>query len=117
MQERRIVFTIGVAYATPSDKLAMVSKLLREAVERESNIRFDRAHFKGFAASSLEFEVVYIVLSPDYNLYMDIQQSINLWLFEKFGELGIKFASPQPPTVNIQAGELTPKNDADDEKK
>ncbi|WP_254510502.1 mechanosensitive ion channel family protein [Anatilimnocola floriformis] len=111
MQERRIVFTIGVSYQTPGDKLASVSKLLREAVETQSNIRFDRAHFKGFAASSLEFEAVYFVLTPDYNLYMDIQQAINLWLFEKFGEAGIKFASPQPTTVNIQATDLTAKGE------
>ena len=115
MQERRIVFTINISYQTPGDKLATVSQLLRTAVERESNIRFDRAHFKGFVASALEFEVVYIVLSPDYNLSMDIQQSINLWLFEKFGEQGIKFASPQPTTVNIQAADPT-KADSDEKK-
>lgn len=99
MQERRIVFTIGVTYQTPAEKVANISKLLREAVERETNIRFDRAHFKGFAASSLEFETVYFVLSPDFNQYMDIQQSINLWLFERLAAEGIKFASPQPSVV------------------
>jgi small-conductance mechanosensitive channel len=115
MQERRIVFTIGVTYQTPTEKVASISKLLREAVERETNIRFDRAHFKGFAASSLEFETVYFVLSPDYNLYMDIQQSINLWLYERFAAEGIKFASPQPPVV-IQGAEA-PKPTVDEDSK
>lgn len=115
MQERRIVFTIGVTYQTPPEKVASIAKLLREAVERETNIRFDRAHFKGFAASSLEFETVYFVLSPDFNLYMDIQQSINLWLLERFTQDGIKFAAPQPPVVIQGAG--APKPTGDDESK
>lgn len=115
MQERRIVFTIGVTYQTPVEKVPSIAKFLREAVERESNIRFDRAHFKGFAASSLEFETVYFVLSPDFNLYMDIQQSINLWLLERFTAEGIKFASPQPPVV-IQGAEA-PKPTVDEDSK
>ncbi len=117
MQERRIVFTIGVTYQTPTEKVASISKMLREAVEREANIRFDRAHFKGFAASSLEFETVYFVLSPDFNLCMDIQQSINLWLLERFAAEGIKFASPQPPVVIQGAEAPKPTADADSKTK
>jgi len=117
MQERRIAFTVGVSYQTPPEKVELVSKLLREAVERETNIRFDRAHFKGFAASALEFETVYFVLSPDYNLYMDIQQSMNLWLLNRFAEEGIKFAFPQPP-VAVQGAEVKqePKAEAEEKK-
>lgn len=107
MQERRIVFTIGVKYETPTEKVALIPQLLRAAVERESNVRFDRAHFKGFAASALEFETVYFVTSPDFNLSMDLQQSINFWLLNRFAEEGIKFASPQP-TVVVQPAEAKP---------
>jgi len=34
------------------------------------------------------------VQSPDYNVYMDVQQSINLALMERFEEEGIEFAYP-----------------------
>jgi small-conductance mechanosensitive channel len=54
----------------------------------------DRAHFKGFGSASLDFEVVYYVAVPDYNAYMDIQQTINLALYEKFADQGIEFAYP-----------------------
>ena len=43
---------------------------------------------------SLDFEVVYYVLSPNYNVYMDIQQAINLSIHEKFEKEGIEFAYP-----------------------
>jgi small-conductance mechanosensitive channel len=38
---------------------------------------------------------VYCVLSPDYNLYMDIQRSINFAIHSRFEEEGIGFAVPE----------------------
>ena len=58
------------------------------------NTRFDRAHFKSFGDSSLDFEVVYYVLTSDYTKFMDIQQEINQQLFETFEREGIGFAYP-----------------------
>ena len=57
-------------------------------------VRFDRAHFSAHGDWSLRFEVVYYVLSPDYNIYMDIQQAINLRIFEEFENMGLEFAYP-----------------------
>jgi len=37
---------------------------------------------------------VYWVLSSDYNVYMDIQQEINLSLAARFEELKVEFAYP-----------------------
>ena len=34
------------------------------------------------------------MLSPDYTLYMDIQQAINLRLYRELAEEGIEFAYP-----------------------
>ena len=53
-----------------------------------------RAHFQAYGTSSLDFEIVYYVLAPDYNLYMDIQQAINLRIHERFEQEGIAFAYP-----------------------
>ena len=65
MRERRILFTIGVLYETPYEKLAKIPSMIREIIEEQDTSRFDRAHFKGFGESDLTFEVVYHVLSPD----------------------------------------------------
>jgi small-conductance mechanosensitive channel len=94
MRERRIVFTVGVVYQTPKEKLEKIPQIIREIIEAQENVRFDRAHFKEFGPSSLNFEVVYWVLDPDYTLYMNIQQAINLALFERFAQEGIEFAHP-----------------------
>ena len=45
-------------------------------------------------ASSLDFEIVYIVNTPEYGVYMDVQQAINFALFERFADEGIDFAYP-----------------------
>lgn len=94
MDTRRIVFSFGIAYDTPADKVREVSALVRRIVEGIERTRFDRAHFLSFGESQLSFEVVYIVLSSDYNVYMDIQQEINLSLLQGLRDLKVRFALP-----------------------
>jgi small-conductance mechanosensitive channel len=94
METRRIVFGIGVTYETPVEQVKMIPGLLKEIVESESRVKFDRAHFKAFGDSSLDYEIVYIINSSDFNTYMDIQQDFNFQIYQKFGELGISIAFP-----------------------
>lgn len=94
MQTRRAVFTVGVVYETPPAKLRAIPRLVREAIEREQLTRFDRCHLLKFGSYSLDYETVYTVMSSDFNKYADIQQSINLSLFERFAAEGIEFAYP-----------------------
>ncbi len=94
MDERRVLFQFGAIYQTPYEKLVRIPAIVREIVESLDKTRFDRAHFKAYGDSSLDFEVVYSVRDPDYNLYRDIQQAINLALFRRFAEEGIEFAYP-----------------------
>jgi small-conductance mechanosensitive channel len=94
MYERRVVFTIGVVYQTPYEKISQIPAIIRTAVESNSQARFDRAHFKEYGDFSLKFEVVYWIHDPDYTVYMDIQQAINLDIFKQFSEAGIEFAYP-----------------------
>lgn len=94
MLERRIVFSIGVTYDTEADKLKIIPDIIKKIIENTGQTRFDRSHFKDFGNFSLNFETVYWVISPDYNIYMDIQQKINLEIYEKFQEQGITFAYP-----------------------
>lgn len=94
MRERRVVFGFGVAYQTSRERIREIPAIVRAAIEAQPLARFDRAHFKAFGASSLEFEVVYYVNSPDFNPYMDTQQEINLAIMRGFEERGIRFAYP-----------------------
>jgi small-conductance mechanosensitive channel len=112
MQERRAVFRFGVVYGTDPAKLRAIPGIVRESIEALENTRFDRSHFKSFGDSSLEFETVYYMTVPDYNSYMDVQQAINLTLFERFAAEGIEFAFPTR-TVYSHAVASGPARNAD----
>ncbi len=94
MQERRVMFRLGVTYNTRTDVLKKIPAQIKTIVEAVPHTRFDRAHFVGFGPSSLDFEIVYFVLSPDLNVSLDIQQTINLAIKNQFDSLGIEFAFP-----------------------
>jgi small-conductance mechanosensitive channel len=105
LAERRIVFGFGVTYDTGYEKLAKIPSIVREIITSVEKTRFDRAHFKEYGDSSLNFEVVYIVLDPDYNIYMDVQQKINLEIYRRVGEQRIEFAFP---TRTLYLNSVTP---------
>lgn len=94
LQERRIVFEVALTYACSPEQARAVPKLIENIVSHQDKARFDRSHLRTFGESALEFETVYIVLDPSYNVYMDVQQEINLGILEAFNELGVTFAHP-----------------------
>lgn len=94
MYERRVVFTVNVVYETPIEKLKIIPDILKAAITSQENVRLDRAHLFKLGSSSVDYEIVYYVLQSDYNVYMDIQQSINFHIMEQFKEEGIEFAYP-----------------------
>ncbi len=93
MYERRVVFNLNIDYRTPLEKIRLIPELLKSIVKEQERARFDRAHFASYGDWSLRFEVVYYVLSPDYNIYMDIQQAINLRINETFASHEIYFVT------------------------
>lgn len=94
MQRRRIVFGVGVTYETPVEEVRGIPAILKQIVESQDQVTFDRAHFKGFGDSSLDFEIVYFVENAAFNTYMDIQQEINLQIYQQFGDRNISIAFP-----------------------
>lgn len=107
MSERRIKFSFGLTYQTTRQKLGRVPSLVKEIVDGQGDARFDRAHFKAFGDSSLDFEVVYYMTLSAYTAYMDTQHAINLALYEKFEKEGIEFAYPTR-TIFVEGGEPVP---------
>lgn len=94
MAERRVAFNFRLVYQTPVDKLKLAKKIVSDIIETEESARFDRVHFKEYGDFSLNFEAVYFVTVPDIKTWMDIQEDINLKIFEQFAKEGIEFAYP-----------------------
>lgn len=92
MRERRIQFSIKLSPKTPLDKLALVPEMLQNIITSQSDVRFSRAHFHEIGDNYLRYECVYYTLAPDYDLYMDAQQSINLAILRTFEAEQILFS-------------------------
>ena len=101
MTQRRALFQLDVHYGTPVAALAAVPGAVREIIEATPDVRFDRCHLLRCAPTTLQFEVVYFVTSPDFRAYAAAQQSINLRILERFRVLGVIFAAVAPTPVRL----------------
>jgi len=108
MQERRVQFSLGVTYQTSGEKLRRIPGLIRAVLEREKErIRIDRIHFREIGESAFLFEIAYFVLSPDYNVYMDVQQALNFGIRDVFEAEGIGFAYPTRSVIVERPAEVS----------
>jgi small-conductance mechanosensitive channel len=74
--------------------LQEIPTIITGIVEGLEDVRIDRSHLKSFDDSAITFETVYYVLQPEYAVYMDRQQAINLAIHEAFERANIGFAFP-----------------------
>lgn len=94
MEQRRVQFRIGVTYETSAASLRRIPEIITKVFESIPSVTLDRVHFADFGDFSLNFEIVYFVLNSDYNRYMDVQQKVNLEIFDWFNKEEIDFAYP-----------------------
>jgi small-conductance mechanosensitive channel len=94
MEKRRVLFSLGVIYQTTSEQLKEIPGIIKKSIDETEMSEFDRAHFVSYGDFSLNFDIVYYVLSGDYGKYRDIQQEINFTIKEEFEKRGIEFAYP-----------------------
>lgn len=103
MEERRVILRFGVLYSSDADLVEAVPGEVKGIIEAVDGVRFDRAHFAGFGESSLDFEAIYWILAPEYPVFMDKQQTVNLALLRRIREMGLDFAFPTR-TLHIASG-------------
>lgn len=92
--KRRVAFSFGVAYETPTKKLKSIPGIVKEIIEKQKLTEFDRTYFTDFGDFSLNFGVVFFYNSGDYAEFLSAQQEINFSLKERFEKEGIEFAYP-----------------------
>jgi len=94
LEKRRIVFTIGVTYDTPLEKLKKIPPLIRGIFQNLDTADLERVHFTEFGDCSLKFLISYYVNSADYTEYLETQQKLNFDIKEAFEREGIEMAFP-----------------------
>jgi small-conductance mechanosensitive channel len=94
MKRRRIAFSFGVTYETSVVHMKKIPGIVDTIFKNINVADLDRVHFKEFADSSLNYEVVYFLNSKEYKVYMDTQQIINLAIKAAFEKERIDMAYP-----------------------
>ncbi|MBE0568080.1 MAG: mechanosensitive ion channel family protein [Deltaproteobacteria bacterium] len=94
MARRRVAFRLGVTYQTPLERLREIPGVVADVFREIEGATLDRVHFFSYGDFSLIYEIVYYVDGNDYARYMDIQQKVNLRIYEEFGKRRIEFAYP-----------------------
>src|SRR3546814_11684816 len=98
LERRRISFTLGVIYQTPVEKLEKLPDLLREIVDRHDKCLFVRSSFLNFDASSLDFELLFDVLSENYDEVTALRSLVGFDIHRMFAKNGFVLAYPTQTT-------------------
>lgn len=94
---RRVTFMISLVYHTPVEVARRVPEILREIVETE-NAEFIRGGFHSFAASALDFQLVFDVQSEEMDEMFKARHAVGLGIAKRFADEGIEFAYPTQTT-------------------
>lgn len=98
LETRRYFQTLGLIYQTPPDVCRDLPGLLKDAVESVDSASFVRCSLDNFAASSLDFVLIYEIHQHDPGDAQDRKHQINLRILELFAQKGIQFAYPTQTT-------------------
>jgi small-conductance mechanosensitive channel len=101
--EQRVLTTLRVSYATPSDKLRSIPKVFEGIVREQANTRFERCHLSTLGDSALQFELAYFVQNPNVNSVADVQQAVNLRIIEEFRRSSLEFDYPTQRMIVARA--------------
>jgi small-conductance mechanosensitive channel len=94
---RRVTFVLTLVYQTPPALAKRMPEILRDVVE-SNGAQFIRAGFNNFAASSLDFHLVFDIESDDVEDMFQARHAIGIAIIDRFVSEGISFAYPTQTT-------------------
>ena len=97
LTRRRAHHAIGLIYQTPVAKMRALPDRLTAIVEKHGGVVV-RCGFTGFGPSSIDFELLYDVMSPDFMDMFDRRHKIGMDIVEMFEKDGYEFAYPTQTT-------------------
>lgn len=104
LSNRVVTFSFGIDYATPNDAIRALLMRITQMIDAMDNVHCKRAHFRKFGTYALECDVVYVVETRSYGVYMDVQQTINFGIRDCAADLGVRIAHRVACDANTIAG-------------
>jgi small-conductance mechanosensitive channel len=93
-ERRRVLFTLGINYGTPYAKLVQIPELLSSIIGSHEHTFFEYAVFQSYGESALDFEVSYVMETPDLQLFKETHHAINLEIYRRFETENIEISTP-----------------------
>ena len=114
---RRVAFKLSVWRIAGLDFLKQLPQTLQQLVTSHPHTTFDRAHLAAITDNSFDFEVVYIIDTADYALFMNIQQDIYLSIIHILRDNDVQFNDPASTFILNDASPGSKPAPGDTEKK
>jgi small-conductance mechanosensitive channel len=111
MHERRVSFQLFLPLTTKGAEMRKAISLIQAIIASKEKVRPERCHFMSIGKVSMDIEVVYYVLTDDYNTHMNIQQDILLEIQKVFEAENLSFARPVQ-TVTVEPQEFIMRTEA-----
>ena len=94
LERRGVTFKLNVRYDTAREKLTSIPEIIKQIINKQQHVTFDRCHLIALGDFSLTYEILYFIGSSDYKLYLEIQQNVYFEIINAFSSEGIDFAFP-----------------------
>lgn len=97
---RRVNFFIGLTYETASVQVKQILEAINTYLDNDPRTKEGYATFDHFADSSLQVQVVYLVINMEYSRYVKVKEEINFKLIEIVEQFGSGFAYPTQRSIS-----------------
>jgi len=95
---RRVTLMLSVTYQTPPAVLARIPDTIKGIVTAQEKAAFVHCWLVNFAASSLDYELIFDVVDEDGEVFNRVRHEVCLAIIETFAREGIDFAYPTQTT-------------------
>ncbi|MCR9268915.1 MAG: mechanosensitive ion channel family protein [Hyphomonadaceae bacterium] len=105
MARRRMQTTFGVIYQTDPELAERIPEIVAKIVKDVPAVDFEFCAMSSFGPSSLDFDLVFYSLQPDFNRSAAARSRVLLALFRGLQEHGLEFAYPTQTLFIEKMGE------------
>jgi small-conductance mechanosensitive channel len=95
LSERRVLLTFRLPLDTPVATLEALPARLKEIVEAQKDVRFERAHLVDVGESALQLDTVFWCTTTQYETMLDRRQAVILGMRRALDHHGLAFAVPR----------------------
>lgn len=106
---RRVNFFIGITYETPAEVVKQIVAAINELLAAHEQTSDGFATFDNFGDSSLNIQVVYLVVNTAHTDFIKVKEEINYQLIQVVQQFGSDFAYPTQRLIRENVMPVVPK--------